>query len=162
MSNYFELSEDAFAALFKPKKNHLNPNASFEWGDGYGTLFETYGVEFQYILEQHPARVWTLLSGDGGDFIGNGLHLVNRIGYFVTECEVDAGLCIEVKLENPENDRQTGVDSEVLLHLHRLIDYLWHDEQTHFDELDATMQGKHIFQSIRFLSDWLIDQEPET
>ena len=38
-----ELSEDAFPILFKPLPNHLNPNASFDWGEGYGTLFETYG-----------------------------------------------------------------------------------------------------------------------
>ena len=38
-NGYCEISEDDFATLFRPLRNHLNPNASFDWGDGYGTLF---------------------------------------------------------------------------------------------------------------------------
>lgn len=53
-------------------------------------LFETYGEELDYVLEhikEHGEQyVWTQLDGDdGGVYIVNGYHLVNRIGYYITE-----------------------------------------------------------------------------
>ncbi len=98
-SDFVTLSEDVFAALFKPQANHLNPNASFDWGEGYGTLFETYDEEFEFVRNQSSSRVWTLHSGDSSDFISSGLHFVNRIGYFVTQYPVPDGLLIEVQLD---------------------------------------------------------------
>jgi hypothetical protein len=29
--------------------------------------------------------VWTYVDGDGGTYIVDGYHLVNRIGYFITQ-----------------------------------------------------------------------------
>ena len=66
MTNIIEISEDAFAALYKPIANHLNPNASYDWGDGHGTLFETYDEELAYVQSQEPARIWTVIDGDDG------------------------------------------------------------------------------------------------
>ena len=83
MTNLIEISEDAFAALFKPIANHLNPNASYDWGDGRGTLFETYDEELAYVQSQEPARIWTLVDGDDGEYIDSEFHFVNRIGYFI-------------------------------------------------------------------------------
>lgn len=98
MTHVIELSEDDFAARFKPIRNHLNEFASFDWGDGFGTLFETYGEELAFVLAQDARKVWTLCSGDGGDHIVNGRHFVNRIGYFVTEYPVAEGVEIQVVL----------------------------------------------------------------
>ena len=97
--NQITISEDAFAALFHPEPNHLNQNASFDWGNGYGTLFETYDEELEYVKQQDSVRVWTLLSGDDGDFIASGFHFVNRLGYFITKHPVPEGVDVEVQLD---------------------------------------------------------------
>lgn len=74
---------------FKPKPNHLAKHAAFD-----GLMFETYGEELAQVLAYANAcygkasnrKVWTLVDGDDGDpVICEGYHLVNRIGYFITE-----------------------------------------------------------------------------
>jgi len=73
---YFEWFE-----TYKPKKNHLNRNHDTE-------MFETYDIELGYVLataDLEPNRVWTLIEGDVGLWIVNGYHLVNRLGYYITE-----------------------------------------------------------------------------
>jgi len=75
---------DRWQETFRPVKNHLDPNAA-----GEGCLFETYGEELDHVLEianTEPCRVWTLVDGDNGkQYICSGYHLVNRLGYFITE-----------------------------------------------------------------------------
>lgn len=102
-TRFTQITEDEFAARFRPIRNHINTNASFDWGDGYGTLFETYGDEFEFVRKQNPEHVWTLLSGDDGDYIGNGSHFVNRLGYFVCLTPVRNGDQYEVTLEVVES-----------------------------------------------------------
>ena len=93
-----QLSEDEFAALYQPIANHLNPNAPFDWGQGYGTIFETFGEELKYVRSQPPSTVWTFLSGDG-DVIVSGYHLVNRVGYFICRVPVGADTSVSVALD---------------------------------------------------------------
>jgi len=56
-------------------------------GDYY--KFETFGPQYEQVmavLAVCPGCVWTWMDGDGcGDFIGDGWHWVNRLGYFLTE-----------------------------------------------------------------------------
>ncbi len=104
-----ELTEDAFANTFRPKANYLNPNASFDWGEGYGTLYETYGDELAFVKSQSADTVWTLLSGDG-DVIVSGFHFVNRLGYFITELPVPPGLDISIPLESVDSDETFPVE----------------------------------------------------
>ena len=74
--NLIDISEEAFAAIFKPTANHLNSNASFDWGDGCGTMFETYGDELAFVRTQAPDKVWSdnlaMLGTKPGDT--RGLH----------------------------------------------------------------------------------------
>jgi hypothetical protein len=68
-----------------------------EWD---GLLFETYGDDLALVLSvarKEPRRVWTWVDGDGGSYIINGYHLVNRIGYFITEVEWSQGDDIQVE-----------------------------------------------------------------
>ena len=54
--------------------------------DGQGDkMFETYGNDLLAVKEADPDKVWTLMDGDEGTFIGNGYHHVNRLGYYITE-----------------------------------------------------------------------------
>ena len=63
-----------------------------EWAEKYkpvgpedNQMFETYGADLQTVLGTHPKYVWTWMQGDMSDIISAGYHLVNRLGYFITE-----------------------------------------------------------------------------
>jgi len=100
-----ELSEDEFDRAYSLVPNHLNPSASWGWGDGPGCLFETYGEEFAFVRSQDPQRVWTLVDGDDGDmYLVNGLHFVNRVGYLLSRELVPEGTAIEVHIRMSTDD----------------------------------------------------------
>jgi hypothetical protein len=65
---------------FRPIKNAINPDSGWN-----GTMFETYGEELNFVLKQDPHNIWTWWDVDGGSELVAGYHLVNRIGYFITE-----------------------------------------------------------------------------
>jgi hypothetical protein len=73
------LTEDQFDEL----KPVTNPHAD----RGYNrTLFETYGVELNFVKSQPDNKVWTLLDSAMGEWvIVSGMRTVDRLGYFVTE-----------------------------------------------------------------------------
>ena len=78
---------------YKPIKNHIDDNASYD-----GCFFETFGEEEKYVKEfaqKHPERVWTVLTGIAeNDYVVAGWHYVNRFGYFITK----------LPAENPDLD----------------------------------------------------------
>lgn len=75
------LTETEFDQQFTLVKNHLDENASC---DGY--MFETYGAEVDYVMSYDVQHVWTYQDNDYGQpCITNGKHVVNRIGYFISE-----------------------------------------------------------------------------
>ncbi|GEM_PF-2511932 len=69
-----------FIKEYKPLENN------FSTIDKY--LFESYGEEWEFVLEQDPKHIWTY--ADSGeeypkDIIYPGISISNRYGYFVTE-----------------------------------------------------------------------------
>ena len=99
MSNFIEMSFDEWLETYKPITNHIDPNASFQDESGSGIMFETYGDEVEFVRSQSPANIWTYGDGDdGGGYIWNGWHIVNRLGYFITEvpCPPDTTIQIQV------------------------------------------------------------------
>jgi hypothetical protein len=78
-----EITYEEFVERYKPKKNHLDEDASY---DGY--LFETYGEEIDFVKQQPSENIWTLLDCDGKLILSSGWHYVNRMGYVVTEIPV--------------------------------------------------------------------------
>ena len=75
------MSYEEFEVLYRPIKNNINIDAAF---DGY--LFETYGSELQFVISQNPDNIFTICSGDYDDlYLTPGFHLVNRLGYIITE-----------------------------------------------------------------------------
>lgn len=81
MSDFKELDFDLWVETYKPIKNHIDSNSSFD-----GTMFETYGDEVEFVRNANPLCIWTYGDGDdSGSYIWNGYHFVNRIGYFITE-----------------------------------------------------------------------------
>ena len=76
------ISEDEFWEKFKPVKNHFLPNGA-PFSD---CMFETFGEELEFVRKQKPEHIWTILEGDDDTlFYGAGYHLVNRLGYLITE-----------------------------------------------------------------------------
>ena len=156
MTNIIEISEDAFAALFKPIANHLNPNASYDWGDGHGTLFETFDEELAFVQSQESARIWTLVDGDNGEYIDSGFHFVNRIGYFITEVAVPGGVMIQVPMPEVIDDTiYPEISPKVIQSLNTILGYLWHDEKNHYEGSEIPERKSHIFRSLKAVRKWL-------
>lgn len=65
---------------FKPIKNHLDNNSSY---DGY--MFETYGEELEFVKSYNVSHVWSIIENDEFNIAVPGLHFVNRVGFFITE-----------------------------------------------------------------------------
>jgi len=108
MIRLVELSEDKWFDIYKPIKNHIDPTASVD-----GCMFETYGDEVEFVRSQDPTNIWTYGDGDdGGTYIWNGYHVVNRIGYFLTEVPFDDKVITQIMIWDPEWDEIVDVDLE--------------------------------------------------
>ena len=94
-----EMSEDEFEVRYQLLTNHLNPQATWAFGEGRGCLFETCGKELEFVRQQDPGTVWTLVDGDDGDqYLVNGFHIVNRIGYLISTVPIPEGVDIVVRI----------------------------------------------------------------
>ena len=104
MPNLIQLTEDEWFEQFKPIPNHLDENASFNDGE-QGYMFETYGDEVEFVKSQDSNRIWTYSDGDnGGTYISDGYHVVNRIGYFVTTVPYDDSQYYQIQLIAGKDD----------------------------------------------------------
>ena len=92
------IDEDEFESQYPLIENHLNPNASWTYGDARGYLFETFGEELEFVRNQNPRCIWTLLDTDGDEVLASGYHHVNRIGYLISTVPVPENVVIEVRL----------------------------------------------------------------
>jgi len=100
MSTITNLTFDEWEKKFQPVVNFLTTDASFADEDGRGIMFETYGIENLFVQNHiHLNKVWTWVDGDVGTYIMNGYHLVNRIGYFVTEIPYDASNTYDILVD---------------------------------------------------------------
>jgi hypothetical protein len=77
---YNEVALDDWEAKYRPINNPINDTSGWN-----GKMFDTYGKELAYVLNQKPENIWTWWDTDSGSEIVAGYHLVNRIGYFITE-----------------------------------------------------------------------------
>lgn len=72
--------ETIFEKKYKPIKNHLDDNASFN-----GLMFETYGEELEYVKAQPNNKIWTYCDDGENGWLSTGFHLVNRLGYVICQ-----------------------------------------------------------------------------
>ena len=107
--NYQRLGYQEWEETYKPIDNHLDPDKKGT-GKPYQCMFETYGAELDFVLqvnEVENGRVWTLVQVDLDELgvederdendiaydntaIIAGYHIVNRLGYYITEVGVEA------------------------------------------------------------------------
>ena len=78
--DYFE-----WKAEFKPIINHMNNSASMD-----GCLFHFYGEEWNYVQQFQYDCIWSLIvtdldNGKTSWDITNGIHVINREGFLMTE-----------------------------------------------------------------------------
>ena len=95
---FIRMSFDKWVETFKPIANTTTPNAPFD-----GTMFETFGDDLAVVFRRscniNPTarlKVWTLVEGDAGQYVVDGFHRVNRLGYFITAVPAAAGTQYEV------------------------------------------------------------------
>lgn len=102
METYIEMTMEEWEAAYKPIKNHIDPNASFQDENGEGIMFETYGEELDFVRSQNPLCIWTYHHGDSNSsYIGSGYHVFNRLGYFITEIPFEENQMIDIVVEEP-------------------------------------------------------------
>ena len=97
MKTIKSLTENQFDEQFTLVENHLDNNASWN-----GAMFETYGEELDYVLmkAKKSNNVWTIIEGDNDTmFIVSGVHLVNRIGYLITNEEWEEETEVEIEFD---------------------------------------------------------------
>jgi len=93
------MTEDEFDKQYPLITNHIDPSASWAFGDGPGCLFNIYGPEQDFVRSQDPRTVWTLVDGDDGNqYVISGYHLVNRIGYLISTIPFPKDAVIEVPI----------------------------------------------------------------
>jgi hypothetical protein len=66
--------------------------------DGSPRLYETYGDDYDEILDVENEYLWTWI--DGGDYsvISNGFHYVNRMGYYICTVPSDTDNIIQIDI----------------------------------------------------------------
>ena len=76
-----ELTYAQWEAQYKPVDNQFAEGAAMG-----GKMFETYGEEVEFVKTHKPQYIWTWVDdGEGGSGLAAGWHVVNRLGFFVTE-----------------------------------------------------------------------------
>lgn len=81
-------NSEIFYNKYKPIYNHIaNPEYKERQTDGdcIGSpmWFETYGKELEYVKYMDEDFIWTLIEVDGNQYIVQGMHYVNRMGYLI-------------------------------------------------------------------------------
>jgi hypothetical protein len=96
----YKLDYEQWLKKFKPQTNHIDQNAAFD-----GHMYETYGKELDYVIthlksDESRKRIWTLIDGDGICLITEGYHIVNRLGYFITDKSFNFNNVYEINLDS--------------------------------------------------------------
>jgi hypothetical protein len=109
-----KMTVEEWEEQYKPIVNHLDANASWASDDSDGIMFETYGAEVDYVYAQPLYTTWTYVDGQEGTYILAGRHLVNRIGYFITEVtwEHDFNTYYEIQVASNQDMYATVLDLE--------------------------------------------------
>lgn len=103
MDKFIELDMETWETIFKPQTNPIDSNASFQDENGNGIMFETYGEELEYVQATDRHYIWTYGDGDdGGSYIWNDYHFVNRLGYFISTVPWEDGTTYQIQVSEQD------------------------------------------------------------
>ena len=107
MNQTVEMGEqlDRWEHKYKPIANHINCDAAWCTDDDGGIMFETYGEELEFVKAQPIKNIWTWVDGDTGTWLVSGFHVVNRVGYFVTEIPYEEEL-VQIQIDTYTNNEE--------------------------------------------------------
>lgn len=148
-----KLTLEEWEEQFKPLRNHMADPVAHERPNNH-TMFETYTMEVIHVydtFEKSPLNVWTLLDCDGVQVIANGLHYVNRMGYFITEVPAIEGTDYEIIYDDPTEEeelKQFQITTRVTETTTYRITVEARDEEDARDQIDDLLD--------RGFSDWKI------
>ncbi len=91
--SFIQLTELEFDEQYPLVPNPFNPDASWSGSNEQGCLFETYGEDYDFVKQQDPRTIWTMIDAS----IVSGFHFVDRLGYLISTVPVPDGVEIEVK-----------------------------------------------------------------
>lgn len=100
------MNYDQWLDTYRPVTNHLT---QAPYG---GTMFETFGEEFDHVFAQDRSKIWTLMDTDAGLYVANGFHIVNRIGYFVTEVPFEGEGFLDVPVFDEDEVEEFDEDED--------------------------------------------------
>lgn len=104
-----KMTWDEFCTEFHPIPSRIDMQSAGGISESNGKtethyMFETYGEDLEFVKNRsnsHPGTVWTYLDdGNGGTMIGDGMHVVNRLGYYVTALPARPGVAYVIDEEN--------------------------------------------------------------
>ena len=101
MDNQVSMTWSEFSDFFKPIRNIFS-------NDPDQQMYETYGAELDFIMHAKPNNVWTYLQTDEGSVTVEGVHYVNRLGYFITEVPWIDSTSYEIDLQIDTCDNCEG------------------------------------------------------
>lgn len=85
----------AWVKKFRPIKNMFDKTMQID-----GCLFQPYGEQWEFVKNYDQRYVWTLIISDLPRSsiweITNGVHIVNREGFLVTETPFLGEMCCSV------------------------------------------------------------------
>jgi len=152
-NNVVKITEEQFWDQFKPIKNHLDGNASFN-----GCMFETYKNELEAVqkaAEATPLNVWTILDCDGKLIITAGYHFVNRTGYLITEEPALPGIEYIIKGDEDEVINDGDIESVSSIMMQDIVgdydtpdeidEWKWVQENASFQHVRNGQDGVHEF-----------------
>lgn len=84
-------------------------DGGFDFGDGSTLLDWTKPDDMAFLDAADPNCVWTVVDGDGPAAIIAGRHMVNRIGYIVTEVPWTND---DMEVVTDDADEDTGADAD--------------------------------------------------
>lgn len=99
ITSFTEMDFDSWVDKYRPIKD------KFEDGP---RQFETYGADWDIIRNTDPRYIWTWIDGGDYSLIINGVGLVNRLVYYITEVPWEDGQVIQIDMYQPDECEEAG------------------------------------------------------
>jgi len=104
------MQRDEWAEKYKPQEFSFGSESGLHENlEENGVVFTRIGKkqpEFGEVVKADPNTVWTELEVDGLSYIVSGFHVVNSVGYFITEEPFDPNETVQVTVWGEEDEAE--------------------------------------------------------